>query len=235
VKPTQPIQLSVPYWCVQLVMIFALHAMHLLFDSVRTDHVILFPDARDYWLYKADEVTRALISSVVVLGAWQWIQTLPRQGALHKAMNAIFLLCAAAAGVFLPTFLLPYGPVALRLGASASLTDWVFYTLWAHALTAILFLAIVGPLQARRDAVSKLAEVQEQGRLMRRQVARARLQAIQTRVDPQWLFDRLTAVKHCYEIDAPQAEALLDDLTRRLRAALPGNTDGAMHSAPVTP
>jgi LytS/YehU family sensor histidine kinase len=63
--------------------------------------------------------------------------------------------------------------------------------------------------------------VQEQGRIVRQQLASAQLLAIQARVDPQLLFDMLATVKRYYERDAARAEQLLDELSDFLRAALP--------------
>jgi signal transduction histidine kinase len=49
----------------------------------------------------------------------------------------------------------------------------------------------------------------------------SRLQAMQARVEPQFLFNTLAQVEHLYEHDPPLAERMLGDLIAYLRAAMP--------------
>jgi signal transduction histidine kinase len=49
----------------------------------------------------------------------------------------------------------------------------------------------------------------------------SRLQAMQARVEPQFLFNTLAQVERLYEIDSKLAERVLDDLIAYLRAAMP--------------
>jgi hypothetical protein len=49
----------------------------------------------------------------------------------------------------------------------------------------------------------------------------SRLQAMQARVEPQFLFNTLAQVEHLYESDPKLAERVLDDLIAYLRAAMP--------------
>jgi len=51
------------------------------------------------------------------------------------------------------------------------------------------------------------------------------LQAMQARVEPQFLFDTLAQVKRLYEQDPAVAERMLDDLIAYLRAAMPKMRD----------
>ena len=51
------------------------------------------------------------------------------------------------------------------------------------------------------------------------------LQALQARVEPQFLFNTLAHVKHLYEQDPAPAERMLDDLIAYLRAAMPRMRD----------
>jgi hypothetical protein len=80
----------------------------------------------------------------------------------------------------------------------------------------------------RRRAQSEVA------RLHRLEVARARtakhvlasrLQAMQARVEPQFLFNTLAQVKRLYETDVGLAEQMLGDLIAYLRAAMPRMRD----------
>jgi len=59
-------------------------------------------------------------------------------------------------------------------------------------------------------------------RIRRSKVAlESRLQAMQARVEPQFLFNTLAQVERLFEIDAPIAARMLDDLIAYLRAAMP--------------
>ena len=49
----------------------------------------------------------------------------------------------------------------------------------------------------------------------------SRLQAMQARVEPQFLFNTLAQVEHLYECNRALAERILDDLIAYLRAAMP--------------
>jgi LytS/YehU family sensor histidine kinase len=55
----------------------------------------------------------------------------------------------------------------------------------------------------------------------RRRTLESRLQAMQARVEPQFLFNTLAQVRELYEHDAALAGRVLDDLISYLRAALP--------------
>ena len=55
----------------------------------------------------------------------------------------------------------------------------------------------------------------------RRRTLESRLQAMQARVEPQFLFNTLAQVKQLYESDPLPAGKMLDDLIAYLRAALP--------------
>jgi sensor histidine kinase YesM len=57
--------------------------------------------------------------------------------------------------------------------------------------------------------------------LSRRRTLESRLQAMQARVEPQFLFNTLAQVRELYERDAVVAGRVLDDLISYLRAALP--------------
>jgi hypothetical protein len=61
----------------------------------------------------------------------------------------------------------------------------------------------------------------------RRRTLEARLQAMQARVEPQFLFNTLAQVKRLYELDPVLAERMLDDLIGYLRAAMPHMRDTA--------
>ena len=54
-------------WRLQAAIVFGLELAHLSFESVRTDHALLFDSVRTWLAYKGDEVLRQF-SHVVVHG-----------------------------------------------------------------------------------------------------------------------------------------------------------------------
>jgi hypothetical protein len=212
--------LAVTDWRVAVAIVFGLHAVRLTFESLRTDPAIVFPAAIDYLALKGDELLRSVFSTVVFAVVFHRIEWLPERPS-RRAAAVVLTLLGAWLGALLMSFALPWEPVAVRLGASASTQVWFWYSLWMNSLLGLLALVIVERLRERQLALDRLAERQERGRVVRQQLAYAQLQAIQARVDPQLLFDMLGRVKRYYEHDAARAEALLDELTAFLRAALP--------------
>ena len=208
-------------WRVQAAIVFGLQMAHLMFESVRTDHVLPFAGTLDWLAYKGDEITRQLSNVVTAVLALQYIDHLhtPRP---HRTVVAwLAMLISALASAAAGSFALPYEPVAVRVSASASAEVYFWYTLWMNAMIGGMALVLIDGLRQRQRAVQQMAQAQEHARLVRQTLATAQLQAIQARVDPQLLFDTLAAVKRCYEHDAQRAEQMLDALAAFLRAALP--------------
>jgi hypothetical protein len=221
VGPTSPGERPWPQWRTYALIVLGLHLVHLGFESVRTDNVMVFSGAYEYLVFKGDEILRLLFTVPVFAGALHLTEGLPPTAPRRRAVAVALMLGAALIGAALMAFVPPYEPLAVRLGASGSIAVWFWYSLWVNALVGLLALVAVTRLRERRRAIAGLAHVQEQARIVRQQMAHAQLQAIQARVDPQLLFDMLAAVKRFYEQDAARAEQLLDELTAFLRAALP--------------
>ena len=55
----------------------------------------------------------------------------------------------------------------------------------------------------------------------------SRLQAMQARVEPQFLFNTLARIKQLYDANAALGDRMLDDLIVYLRAAMPGMRDSS--------
>jgi LytS/YehU family sensor histidine kinase len=71
----------------------------------------------------------------------------------------------------------------------------------------------------KTEATLRAAELD---RIRKREIAlESRLQAMQARVEPQFLFNTLSQVERLYEIDLAAAERMLDNLIDYLRAAMP--------------
>jgi hypothetical protein len=220
-EPSLITQAAQPGWRSNALILLGLKVWHLLFDSVRTDYALVIPSTLDYLAFKGDELLRAAFAVLVFVGVLQLVERMPRSSPHRTATAVVLMLAAAVFSTLLMTFALPYEPVAVRVGASATTAVWFWYTLWMNTLVALLALVIVDRLRTRRQAIERLADHQERGRIVRRRLAYAQLQTIQARVDPQLLFDMLAAVKRYYEHDVERAEYLLDELTAFLRAALP--------------
>jgi len=208
-------------WRTQAAIVFGLELAHLMYESVRTDHALLYAGLLDWVAYKSDELTRMSFNVMAAVLALQFVDRLGRSRPHRTPAALLSMVVAALAGAALGAYLPPYEPGAVRVGASASTAVWFWYELWTYTMINILALVAIDGLRRRQQAVNHLAAAQEQGRIVRQQLASAQLLAIQARVDPQLLFDMLAAVKGFYEKDVARAEQLLDELSAFLRAALP--------------
>ena len=208
-------------WRIQAAIVFGLELAHLSFESVRTDHALLLAGPRDWLAYKGDEILRQSISVLTAVVALQFIDRLPTPRPHRTPLAWLAILAAGLVSASLAAFALPYEPVAVRVGASASTEVWFWYAWWVYTMIGGMALVAIDRLSHQQRVVQQLAQAQEHGRLVRQQLAAAQLQTIQARVDPQLLFDMLAAVKGFYERDTQRAEQMLDDLAAFLRAALP--------------
>jgi len=101
--------------------------------------------------------------------------------------------------------------------------------LFYHPIFALTHWLLVGSaavfLYADRRAARKTAQLlhdAELDRIRRSKLAiESRLQAMQARVEPQFLFNTLAQVERLYEIQPKLAGQMLDDLIAYLRAAMP--------------
>ena len=92
---------------------------------------------------------------------------------------------------------------------------------------ALLFFTHLQHSRAHADAAERLDAAKVEQREARRRLAYGQLKAVQARIDPQFLFDMLDAVRRAYESDPERAERLLDELVAFLRAALPRLQDAS--------
>ena len=92
---------------------------------------------------------------------------------------------------------------------------------------ALLFFTHLQHGRAHAVAAERLDAAKAAQREVRRRLAYGQLKAVQARIDPQFLFDMLDAVRRAYERDPERAERLLDELVAFLRAALPRLQDAS--------
>jgi hypothetical protein len=106
--------------------------------------------------------------------------------------------------------------ISYQVGVTQPVIIFFEYLIWASIIvfiyvnyrTALLARARMNAAQVRR------ADVQ-------RRTLESQLQALQARVEPQFLFNTLAQVRALYEIDAAKGGKMLGDLIVYLRAALP--------------
>jgi len=99
--------------------------------------------------------------------------------------------------------------IAFRMSVSAG---------WALLLVVFYHL-----LEASRRAAEQLHAARVAALSAERKMLEGDLRAMQSRVDPQLLFDTLLAVERAYVQDVQTGQDALDALIRFLRAALPGD------------
>ena len=130
---------------------------------------------------------------------------------------------AAVVGTVLGT-LLPRATYPVYIACDCGPRDfWFDYSLGVIAQMSLAGIVVFG-YAYRRRGMQRLAALREM-QLERAQVARqtfeSRLQAMQARVEPRFLFNTLAQIEFLYESDPKVADRVLDGLIVYLRAALP--------------
>ena len=142
----------------------------------------------------------------------------------HAALTsaALAAVCAMLFGVL--AFSMSWTDMLVGIGDARSFT---FDSMANTASMALLFFAHLQHSRAHADAAVRLDAAKAAQREARRRLALGQLKAVQARIDPQFLFDMLDAVRRAYETDPERAERLLDELVAFLRAALPRLQDAS--------
>jgi hypothetical protein len=95
------------------------------------------------------------------------------------------------------------------------------YMFFNQIILAALATFVYASLRNSRRAATRRHAAEIARLEARRRTLESKLQAMQARVEPQFLFNTLAQVRHLYESDAGKAGKMLDDLIAYLRAALP--------------
>jgi sensor histidine kinase YesM len=83
-------------------------------------------------------------------------------------------------------------------------------------------------------AALRAAELEREN--SQRRLAEAQLAALETRIDPEFLFQTLTKLERLYEADPQRADSLLEELIVFLRRALAeGRASGGLAATGPTP
>lgn len=112
-------------------------------------------------------------------------------------------------------------PVAMKFGVDVTSPA---ISLSIAALWFPLGLLLAAQFQRshqERAVTGRLKHALREQQAAQRRFALAQLQALQSRIDPRFLFDMLEHVRRAYESDPPRAEALLEALIVFLRTVLP--------------
>lgn len=107
-----------------------------------------------------------------------------------------------------------------HLGQPMNWMGGVVYHIWMMLLFGGLAAAVYSSRarHARMLGVLRAAELSRE--TSQRGLAEARLAVLQARIDPEFLFQRLTKLEQLYEADPPGADRLLEELIVFLRGAL---------------
>jgi hypothetical protein len=103
-----------------------------------------------------------------------------------------------------------------------AVTAYDFFDWMVLGIAAIL---VYVDRRRARVARDRMHEAQLERTQTAKRTLESRLQAMQARVEPQFLFNTLANVEQLYQTDAARAERMLDDLITYLRAAMPRMRD----------
>ncbi len=147
--------------------------------------------------------------------------------AWQRGLGALALVAFASVGCLFFTRA-SFGLIARDIGyvtmPSEISADYASFILGTASMGAI-YLGLLAWFYLRAQdterSAAALSDVQLAGLRVTQAVAQDRLKAIQSHVDPDFLFAALSHVQAEYHRDATKAQAALDDVIAFLRAALP--------------
>jgi hypothetical protein len=154
------------------------------------------------------------------------VRELPRELPVLKLALAVVLGAFAGALAWYAVLdvvlrdLLGMGLFIDRVGQPVTWAGRIFYHAWMMIFFGGLAVAVEASLRrhARMLAELRAAELRRAGAQQR--LAEVSLGALQTRIDPEYVFQTLSRLEHLYEDDPSGADRLLDDLVSFLRRAL---------------
>jgi sensor histidine kinase YesM len=139
----------------------------------------------------------------------------------QQGHGATWLLAACTVTALVSISTAGRASILIEQGVVQSVLTMHLHAFVFSVAMALLYFAHLARSRRQEEAAARLAAAQAGQREAQRRMTQSRLQAVQARIDPQLLFGMLDAVRQSYEIDAPRAERLLDELTAFLRAASP--------------
>lgn len=153
------------------------------------------------------------------------------RGAHRRLSYAVAAIGGCAAGVALGevfhlawrSFVLPDQWPDSRpwLRGTASYIYWPIYNVTTWLLLGGFAVFFYADRRAARKTEAHLRAAELEHLRKSKRALESRLQAMQARVEPQFLFNTLSQIERLYEFDHPKAQRMLDDLIDYLRAAMP--------------
>ena len=159
-----------------------------------------------------------MVSILVALTAVVEVSALGVRGRMFALVGAG--IAAAALG---SAITIPISNEAWEVGSQTRWSTpvlWWFNFGWNTALCTGAALAYDYRVRSATRAAA-LRKVRLQAAGVIRRTAEIRLQAMQARIDPRFLFDALAAVERIHDIDTAAGDRLLDNLIKYLRAVMP--------------
>ena len=198
------------------------------------------------WLFIAVSVSFGIFWNFLPrMTWWKFLRSTARDQVFAQTIAFSFLLCIVAADHAVhrgAPRVRTYVVAVLVASGVAAAFDWSYryyvmgwfdfakdYWKPVHVLSHFMWYLVIGgfitfvyaDLRRARESAARLhAAVMERTRAARN-VLQTRLQAMQARVEPQFLFDTLARIKEIYEHDASKGQRTLDDLIAYLRTAMP--------------
>ncbi len=177
-----------------------------------------------YQLFVPEQVARAwldyfgecLIMGVPIVIGLTFAEALT-EGRSRLAVVVVSFLSLVGAACLGATLLIPYYDMDWAdWGARGFVGDVVYWTLIGGGVAVIY-----GFQQGAAAAASALHRAQIDQVGLARQMMEARLQVMRAQIEPHFLFNTLANVKRLCQTDVEGGVAMLDNLIRYLRAALP--------------
>ena len=166
-----------------------------------------------------------LLNAAVLVGALALADTAVLGGARPLRSYAVALLAGAVLGAVLQWHLLEWLAIGtpgrpMHLPIEQRRTQ-MLYALAGNLMVGATLTWLHVEWRAARRAADAMRSAQRELMAQAREAETARLLALQSRVEPQWLFDALTRIRQLWRRSPESAATLLDDLIVTLRSAMP--------------
>jgi hypothetical protein len=179
-------------------------------------------DFDDFWRLWAPQLIRAVLGvGCLMLAALAGDEAVVRGARpLPSYALAVFAGAALACGLHLPAVMLfgvePFGSLGFLVRF-----DMLLHLFYDDALYGAVGCFVYVNRRSERQARERTHAAEVAREWARRRTLESQLQAMQARVEPQFLFNTLAQVRELYDRDEGIASRMLDDLIAYLRAALP--------------
>jgi len=142
----------------------------------------------------------------------------PQRGPKRIAALAAAVILSTGIGVLLRTSAADY----FKFGSGWSRFSTYMLYVWPRYVVLGGMLTVVGEFYRRELASTRaMLEAETDRAALEREMAEARLQVLQAQVEPHFLFNTLANVRRLYDKDRGAGRAMLDNLMRYLKVALP--------------